>query len=99
MDAQKEKKLNETYNKFIQVSLYDLPLEAAKEFVAENIMGYGTHKDERIFSFSEYGNLITRQREQAADVEMHVDVKPVYRKISTRRRHRDYRRGSRTLPL
>jgi serine phosphatase RsbU (regulator of sigma subunit) len=82
MTIKKEKLLKETYNKFIQTSLMDLPLDGIEAFVDPNIMGYGTASDERILSISEYRALVLRQREQGKDIEMTFDIAPVLHRIT-----------------
>ena len=74
--------LNETYQKFIEVGIFDFPVDVSQEFIAENIMGYGTNLDEKVFSFSEFSKLVLRQRQQAAGIEMHIARNPVFQKIT-----------------
>ena len=81
MNSKKKELLNETYHKFIQTSLYDLPLEGIDEFIDQNIMGYGTTIDEKILSISDYRKLVIRQREQGKDIKMQFDITPVVQKI------------------
>lgn len=82
MDNIKEKLLNETYNKFIQISLSDFPMEGMEEFIDQKIMGYGTTVDEKILSIDGYRESVNRQREQGKDIEMTLDTTPVYHRIS-----------------
>jgi Stage II sporulation protein E (SpoIIE)/SnoaL-like domain len=81
MTLNKNKLINETYHKFIQTSLSDLPLVGIHDFIDENIMGYGTAIDEKILSISDYRELIIRQREQGKDIGIQFDLTPVLRKI------------------
>jgi signal transduction histidine kinase len=83
MTPEKLLKLNDTYQKYIELGLFDFPVDASQEFVIENIMGYGTNLDEKIFSFSELRELVLRQRQQAAGIEMRVDRTPVFKKITS----------------
>ena len=64
MKSEKEKLLNSTYQKFLQISLSDLSLDGLDEILDQNIMGYGTALNEKIFSLSDYRDLIIRQRDQ-----------------------------------
>ena len=82
MNAEKEKLLNDTYQKWMQAGLYDLPLDKINEFVDPKIMGYGTAIDEKVLSISEYKQLINRQREQAVGIEMDVEITPVFRSVT-----------------
>ena len=58
MNDKKEKLLNDTYQKWIHTSLYDLPLDAINDFVNPKIMGYGTAVDEKVLSITDYRKLI-----------------------------------------
>ena len=80
MKSKKENLLNSTYDEFLQISLSDLPLEGLDEILDQKIMGYGTALNEKIFSISEFRNLIKRQREQGKEIEMKRDITPVLRK-------------------
>ncbi len=81
MNIEKEKLLNDAYQKVIQTSLYDMPLNVTGEFIDKNVMGYGTAVNEKILSLSEYLDLIEKQREQGANIKMNFDFTPVHRKI------------------
>ncbi|MCY7360793.1 MAG: hypothetical protein LH629_01795 [Ignavibacteria bacterium] len=61
MEAVKEKLLNETNKKFIEVSLNIIPFDIAKEVISENVMGYGTNMDETMFSFGDVREQTERQ--------------------------------------
>ena len=84
MNSKKEKLLNDTYYKWIQTSLYDLPLSGTNDFVDAKIMGYGSAIDEKVLSISGYCELINRQREQAVGLEMSFEITPVFRSISNK---------------
>lgn len=81
MKTKKEILLHETYKKFIETSMFDLPLDGIEEFVDPNVMGYGTTLNEKILTISDYRKLIKRQREQGKNIEMKYDSTPVLRKI------------------
>ncbi len=83
MAPEKLLKLNDAYQKYIELGMFDFPIDASHEFVMENVMGYGTNLDEKIFSFSELRELVLKQRQQAAGIEMRVDRNPVFRKITS----------------
>ncbi|MBK6914583.1 MAG: nuclear transport factor 2 family protein [Ignavibacteriales bacterium] len=84
MNSKKEKLLNDTYYKWIQSSLYDVPLDGVNDFVDAKIMGYGSAIDEKALSISDYRKLINRQREQAVGLEMNFEITPVFRSISNK---------------
>ncbi len=84
MNSKKEKLLNDTYHKWIQTGLYDLPLDQINEFINPKIMGYGSAIDEKVLSISDYRELINRQREQAVGLEMSFEITPVFRSISNK---------------
>jgi hypothetical protein len=84
MNSKKEKLLNDTYYKWIQTSLYDLPLSGTNDFVDAKIMGYGSAIDEKVLSISGYCELINRQREQAVGLKMSFEITPVFRSISNK---------------
>ena len=73
--------LSDTYYKWIQTSLYDLPLSGTNDFVDAKIMGYGSAIDEKVLSISGYCELINRQREQAVGLEMSFEITPVFRLV------------------
>jgi hypothetical protein len=82
MNDKKAKLLNDTYQKWIHTSLYDLPLDAINDFVDPKIMGYGTAIDEKVLSVSDYRKLINTQREQSVGLDMSFEITPVFRCIS-----------------
>ncbi len=84
MNPKKEKLLNDTYQKWMQAVLYDLPLDEINELIDPKIMGYGTAIDEKVFSISEYKQLINRQRKQAVGIEMILEITPVFRNITNK---------------
>jgi signal transduction histidine kinase len=82
MDLKKEKLLNQTYQKFIETG-FNTPesLDILDELAAPDIMGFGTTKDERIFSIFEFKALINRQRIQSQGIQLKWTSSPVFRKI------------------
>ena len=84
MNDKKEKLLNDTYQKWIHTSLYDLPLDGANDFVDPKIMGYGTAVDEKVLSISDYRKLLNTQRKQAVGLDMSFEITPVFRSISNK---------------
>ena len=84
MNDKKDKLLNETYQKWIYTSLYDLPLDGTNDFVDPKIMGYGTAVDEKVLSISDYRKLLNTQRKQAVGLDMSFEITPVFRSISNK---------------
>jgi signal transduction histidine kinase len=82
MAPEKLRKLNEIYQKYIEMAMFDFPVDDSREFFAEKIMGYGTNLDEKVFSFSEFRELVLRQRHQAIGIEMHINRSPVFQRIT-----------------
>jgi hypothetical protein len=82
MNSKKEDSLKEAYQKFIQASVYNMPLKAVDDFIAKGMMGYGTAIDEKAHSLDEYVHLIHLQRDQARGIEMSVEFTPVFRNIA-----------------
>ncbi len=59
MDVVKEKLLNDTYSKFIEMALKGMDIYGIlDEIVDEDIIGFGTTVDEKIFSFSEFMKML-----------------------------------------
>src|SRR5687768_2322170 len=82
MSPEKLMKVNEVYQIFIETALFDFPLDAAQDFISEDVMGYGTNLDEKVSSFSGFSQLVKIQREQSAGIEMRVERAPVFQKFS-----------------
>ncbi len=84
MSKEREKLLNETYEEFIHVGLFsNMPLDILDNMVAGDVMGYGTTVDEKIFSLSEFRELINRQRLQSEGLKLNWNLTPVFRRISS----------------
>lgn len=81
MKSEKEQLLYETYNIFKQLCFYDCPIAQSKEYIFENVMGYGTHIDEKIFSIPDFNELLQLQRDQSVGLEMKVNEQPVFKKM------------------
>lgn len=84
MNALKEKLLNDTYEKFMEVGLISdyLPLNILDQILVEDVMGFGTTLDEKIFSISGLQELINRQREQSKGLQMQWSISPVKHHIA-----------------
>jgi hypothetical protein len=77
MNKVKAKLLNDTYLKYIQTSLADLPLEDIHNFIDEKFTGYGTALNEKLLSISDYRDLIVRQRDRAKDIKFEFTSIPL----------------------
>jgi signal transduction histidine kinase len=76
----KEQSLQETYDYYWMSALDSgYPLDKIEEYFAKKIMGYGTAIDEKNFSIGDMLAFIIRQREQSAGIEIHHDIKPIFR--------------------
>ena len=82
MKTKKEKLLKETYDKFIQISLNELPVEGMEEYIDPKVMGYGTTVDEKVLTIDDYRKLLTRQREQGKGIKMTFELTPVLHRIA-----------------
>ena len=50
MTPEKEKQLNDTYQKYTEALVQSMHIDSLDEFIVEDMMGYGTAIDEKIFS-------------------------------------------------
>ena len=82
MDSHREKLLQETYDKFIQLMLYDFPVERISEIVVDDVTGYGTTIDERVLEVKRFAKIVTDQREQGVGIEIKTKLMPMHRRKS-----------------
>jgi signal transduction histidine kinase len=83
MDILKEKLLNETYKKFMDIGLKgSLPTDILDEIIAPDITGIGTAIDEKIFSLSDFRDLLKRQKKQSEGLQMQWSISPAKHTIS-----------------
>jgi len=82
MDTKKEKLLKKTYDEYINLMLYDFPIEKISEIVANDVTGYGTTVDEKVLEIKKIKKIVTDQREQGVGVEMQFKRIPVHRRMS-----------------
>ncbi len=83
MHEVKEKLLNDTYQKCMDVALRSIhPINILDEVVAKDIMGFGTTENEKIFSVSDFRNLIKTQREQGEGIQIVWNILPLHRQLS-----------------
>lgn len=81
MNTIKEQLLKEAHNGYLKVMLGDLPLEKTNEYVVDDVMGYGTAADEKIFGITDLLRLGKMQREQAEGLQVSFKVTPVFQRI------------------
>jgi signal transduction histidine kinase len=82
MDAQKEQALLDTLKKVFDTTIKDdFPLETLPEFVAEDVMGFGTTADERIIDLAGFRKLLETQRDQSKGVNLKFETKLIFKKI------------------
>ncbi len=53
-----------------------------EEIVSADYMGFGTTADERMFSLTDLRNLILRQKEQSAEMDIRYDIQNIYSHVS-----------------
>ncbi len=82
MDSKKEKLLKGAYDAYINLMLYDFPIDQVEDVVDNDVTGYGTTTDERVLEIKRLVQIVTDQREQGAGIEMHIKTIPVHRRIS-----------------
>jgi len=81
MTSEKENLLNETYTIFKQLVFYDYPINRSSHYLQENLMGYGTHVDEKVFGIQDFNDLLILQRDQSVGLDMKVAESPVFKKV------------------
>ncbi len=82
MNPEKEKLLQDTYDKFVLLSMNKLPAEVMDEIVSKKIMAYGTAIDENIESLEDLMKLMHTQEKQALGMKFEHKIVPVFRNIS-----------------
>ncbi len=82
MNSTKANLLKKVYDQYIDLMLYDFPLDRMSEIIAGNVTGFGTTMDERVLEITGLKKIVTDQREQGAGLDMQVKSIPVHRRIS-----------------
>ena len=80
MNSEKEQLLDKTYKIFKQLCFYDFPIDKSIDYINEDIMGYGTHIDEKIFSIDSFRELLQLQRNQSDGLEMKIKEAPIHKR-------------------
>jgi len=83
MTKSKRELLEETYQKFLKAGTSEtIPLKTIDSILLDNITGFGTTADERVFSKSEFYTLIERQREQSKGLNIKWLITPIVHRVS-----------------
>ena len=64
MNEIKQKLLAEAHSIFFKLMLEDYPLESLKNYVVDDVMGFGTALEEKIFGIDSLNALARLQRQQ-----------------------------------
>jgi C4-dicarboxylate-specific signal transduction histidine kinase len=77
MDALKEKLLNDTYTKFIDVVFKSFDTDGILNDIVDNdIIGIGTTVDEKIFSLADFRKMLRAQKEQSEGLQIQFKITP-----------------------
>jgi len=82
MTDEKRNLLESVHSEFFNIMLNDFAHERLNDIVIDDVMGYGTTIDEKIFDLAGLQKLAMLQKEQAKDLEIHISSNPVHRKIT-----------------
>jgi signal transduction histidine kinase len=82
MTDEKRNLLESVHKEFFNVMLNDFAHERLNDIVIDDVMGYGTTIDEKIFDLAGLQKLTMLQKEQAKDLEIQISSSPVHRKIT-----------------
>ena len=83
MNSEKEKLLYSTYEKFLGQGLGRTNPDKIDDIVSQEIMGFGSTVDEKIFGIEGLLKLIKIQREQTAGLDMIWEIEPVNRYVNS----------------
>ena len=82
MDSKREELLDKTYSDYLDLMLYDFPIDRIEELVADDVKGYGTTIDEKFPGINRLQKMVRDQREQGSGFKIHFLHTPVHRRIS-----------------
>jgi signal transduction histidine kinase len=82
MTREKRELLDRTFQAFMDIGFGQQNLHLLDEIVAKDVVGFGTAIDERLFGIRQLQELLTRQKEQSAGLEMKWEVKTLDLHIS-----------------
>lgn len=74
--------LTKAHKRAMEITFGNGSLDKVDEIVAADMMGYGTTLEEKMFGIGGYLELVRRQREQGAEIDMTVTQRPVFRRVS-----------------
>jgi signal transduction histidine kinase len=74
MTTEKKQLLDKTFQTFMDAGLGGENLDLLDEIVASDVVGIGTAIDEKLFGVKEFQDLLIRQKEQSAGMEMHWKI-------------------------
>jgi len=82
MEQEREKLLEKAYGEWLDLILYDFPIERIDEIVVEDVKGYGSTQDEKFLEIQRLRKMVTDQREQGANFKINYLLTPIHRRIS-----------------
>ncbi|WP_167611371.1 ATP-binding protein [Maribellus sediminis] len=82
MNSTKEKILDKTYRDYLDLMMYDFPIEKMSELVANDVTGFGSTQDEKFREIQRLRQMVIDQRVQGAGIEMQWQQTPIHRRIS-----------------
>ena len=82
MDSKREELLDKTYSDYLDLMLYDFPIDRIEELVADDVKGYGTTIDEKFPGINRLQKMVRDQREQGSGFKIHFLHTPVHRRLS-----------------
>jgi signal transduction histidine kinase len=83
MTTLKQELLEETYRKFFEVGFSEtIPLKTLDSILLDDITGFGTAADERVFSKSDFYKIIESQREQSKGLDIKWSIIPLVHRVS-----------------
>lgn len=82
MNEKKEKLLGDAHSIYFKLMLGDFPLESIYQYVVDDVMGFGTTLDEKIFGIENLIQLAELQKQQGQGIDIQYVVNPVSKRIS-----------------
>jgi signal transduction histidine kinase len=83
MTSEKKQLLDKTFQSFMELGLSGENMDFLDDMVAKDVVGFGTTIDEKIFGVKEMRDLLIRQKEQSAGMEMNWKINTLDIHIST----------------
>ena len=74
MTTEKKALLDKTFQSFMELGLSGENMDFIDDMVAKDVVGFGTTIDEKIFGVKEMRDLLIRQKEQSAGMEMNWKI-------------------------